>query len=99
MNLLQFFSYSEKARLHPEERHSLLLPLVNQSPSSSLQSVQAVQTRFVLKPQTPAAGETQMGHDTTSSTSYNLTAARSPLAGQTDLANKASTNTKLQVTA
>lgn len=31
MNLLQFFSYSKKARPHPEEMHSLLLPLVDQN--------------------------------------------------------------------
>lgn len=57
MNLLQYFSYSEKARLHPEKRHSLLLPLVNQSHSFWLQSVWAVQISFVLKPRTPTAVE------------------------------------------
>lgn len=40
MNLFQFFSYSGKTRSHPEERHSLLLPLVKSE--SQLQGVQAV---------------------------------------------------------
>lgn len=61
MNLLQFFSYSKKARPHPEEMHSLLLPLVDQNHSSWLQNVQVVQIPFVLKPQTLTAAEPQIG--------------------------------------
>lgn len=61
MNLLQFFSYSEKARPHPEEMHSLLWQLVDQNHSFWLQNVQVVQTPLVLKPQTPTATEPQTG--------------------------------------
>lgn len=89
INLFQFFSYYEKARPHPEERHSLLLT------ESQLQSVRAVQTSFVLKPLT--AAESQRGLNKLYQLQFNNSLV--PNAGQTDMANKLSTNTKPQVTA